>query len=89
MPVLTGLSLCVSAALILVALYERKATLDHTDHQVCLAVQNINTVLTQQLQRSRQNLSKLSYFQEHADELAQQIAAIDFELKAFKPRNCG
>lgn len=87
-PVLTGLALCLSAVLILIALYERKATLDHTDRQVCVAVQNINAVLTEQLKRSRANLPLLSYFEAHPEELQRQLRAIDVQLAAFKPRTC-
>jgi Skp family chaperone for outer membrane proteins len=81
-------ALLVSVLLIFFALRERKKTLDRSDHQVCIAIRNLDLVVTRQLQRSKVNLPKLAYFREHPEELAQQQESIEAQLKAFRPREC-
>ena len=57
-------------------------------HQSCLAIQNLNRVITASLQRSRRNLPRIQYYQQHPVELARQLAEVDRELRVFRPRTC-
>lgn len=58
------------------------------NHEVCLAVNNINGAITQTIRRSKKNLDRLAYYREHPDERAEQLREIDRTLSDFKPRTC-
>jgi hypothetical protein len=85
-----GCMVCLAAsiALIVFALWQRKTTLDETNHRICVAIRNIDVVVTAQLERSRHNLPKLAYFREHPSELHDQQNRIEEQLRAFRPRDC-
>lgn len=87
-PLIASLVFLIAGLVIGFALYERKATLDRTDRHICVAIQNINEVVTQQLQRTKENLPKVSYFRSHPDELQRQLRQLNEQLIAFRPRKC-
>jgi hypothetical protein len=82
------LTVLASMAVIAFSLYERKNTLTQTNHEVCVAIQNINQVVTKQLLRSKANLPKIAYFRQHPAELQDQLGTINQQLRDFKPREC-
>ena len=57
-------------------------------HQSCVAIQNLNRVITESLHRSRANLPKIQYYQHHPGELSRQLLELDRELLLFQPRTC-
>lgn len=81
-------ALLASVLLLVVGLQQRKIALDKSSHEICVAIRNIDVIVTQQLQRSKQNLPKLAYFQEHPADLERQIESINRQLTAFRPRTC-
>lgn len=82
---------CIVAAFVLfgLAFYQRTQVVNEANQRICVAVNNINTVITQTLRRSLANVPRLSYYKQHPDELAQQEAEIRREIRRFKPRTCG
>ena len=71
-----------------IAIYARSNQQRSTNAQICAAVNNINMVITQTLERSKTNLPRLSYYKHHPHELANQLAEIDLSLALFRPRSC-
>ena len=87
-------TLVVSAVLVLAFLVSGYALLsagrdqNRINHSVCVAVNNINHVITQTLQRSKKNLPRLEYYRHHRRELREQLREVNHALKAFRPRTC-
>lgn len=57
-------------------------------HQICVAVNNLNSTITASLLRNRRNLPRLTYYREHPGELRIARAEIDATLRTFRPRRC-
>lgn len=57
-------------------------------HSICEGVNNLNAVISQTLQRSKQNLDRLDYYRTHPAEKRQQQREIDRTLRLFEPRRC-
>lgn len=86
---------CICAVLIFVsmgcagtALFFRTSDQQNTNREICVAVNNLNSVISQTLKRSKKNLDKLSYYRTHPSEREQQRKEIDRTIRDFKPRTC-
>ena len=84
------LALCVFAfALIGWSSYQSRSQQRQTTHEICVAVNNLNGVITQSLERSKVNLNRLDYYRRHPKERAQQLREINRTERLFRPRTCG
>jgi hypothetical protein len=54
----------------------------------CVAVNNINVLITKTLQRSLHNLPRLAYFRDHPEDLQVQSEEIRRQIASFTPRTC-
>lgn len=59
-----------------------------TTHEICVALNNVNHVITKNLRRSKSNLTQLAYYRAHPAEAKQQRREIDRTINDFKPRTC-
>lgn len=85
-------SVAIAGSLVSVSVYttQRDANQKAINQAVCGAVYQLDRTIVAQLQRSQQNLPKLSYYKEHPDELRRQKQDISREIRAFQPpKACG
>ena len=83
------LVLCVVSFTILGwSLYVSKAQEHSTTHEICVAVNNLNGVITQTLERSKTNLDRLAYYRHHPKERNEQLREINRTESLFRPRTC-
>jgi hypothetical protein len=55
---------------------------------LCVAINNLNGLITGTLARSRENIPHLSYYRAHPTELRAQLREIDLQIHRFRPRKC-
>lgn len=70
------------------SLYAAKAQEHSTTHEICVAVNNLNGVITQTLERSKTNLDRLDYYRHHPKERNEQLREINRTESLFRPRTC-
>lgn len=81
--------LAVSIGVIVAAIGQGVRNQEQINRQVCVAVNQFNTVIVDTLKRSRSNIPKLAYFKEHPDELKAQLRTIDKQIILFRQKPCG
>lgn len=89
---LLTLAICFAVIVLFVvggfALYSGAHDQAVTNHTVCVAVNNLNQVITETLHRSKRSIHNISYYKHHRRELRQQIREINQTLRLFRPRTC-
>ena len=83
-----ALLVILSLAAVGVSLRNRSDQQAETNHSICVAVNNINRIITQSLERSKHNIPKLAYYRNHPRELREQVAEVNRSLRDFRPRTC-
>lgn len=83
------LALCaVSFAILGFSLSAARSQEHKTTQEICQAVNNLNGIIVQTLERSKANLDRLDYYKRHPQERAEQLKEINRTERLFRPRTC-
>jgi hypothetical protein len=81
------IAIAASVALVISVARDHEARID-TDTKICLATNRLVVPIRASLQRALVTLPTLSYYKEHPDELAIQLAEVRRNLRAFRTLDC-